>query len=227
MTDRALIFGIRGALGSAIAHRFESSGITVTGVSRSPSTRPQWVSCETEAWTTALGSSKFNRVVFAQGENAAGAISATCITDVERLMNANVLSIIRWIQDLRTSGLLVEGCRICILGSVWANIARPGKLAYVVSKSAVSGLVRSLAIDLADEGVSVNAVLPGVVDTPMTRAFVSEDSRLKLKAETPGGDMVSELQIAEVCMWITSPQAKGIVGQSIVVDNGWSISRYV
>jgi hypothetical protein len=166
-------------------------------------------------------------VVFAHGENTAGGIADVTADELARIIDANVLSIVRWVGDLRSSGLLAPNCRICIIGSVWANIARPKKIAYVVSKSAVSGLVRSLAIDLADDGIAVNAVLPGVIDTPMTRSFLSNESLEKLIAETPGRQLVSAPQIAEVCTWLVSPEAKGIVGQAIVVDNGWSISRYV
>lgn len=227
MSDRALVFGATGALGREIATHFDTNGVDVTHVTRSNTSDPQWVSSSSDSWTAVFPSRHFNRVVFANGANAAGGIGETSADSVSELVDANVLSIIRWVNELKSSQLLAQGCRICIIGSVWGNIARPEKLAYIVSKSAVGGLVRSLAIDLGDEGIAVNAVLPGVVDTPMSRSFLSEQSMSKLVSETPGRQLACTSDIANVCAWITSPEAKGVNGQSIVVDNGWSMARYV
>lgn len=229
MSSRAVIFGARGALGSAIADRLEASQVEVVRVTRSllSDADTGWVSAASETWTESLGVEGYDRVVFAQGMNAAGGVAAASAEDVVKVLEANVLSIIRWMRDLRSSGLLNHGCRVCIVGSVWASVARPNKLAYVVSKSAVTGLVRSLAIDLAEEGITVNAVLPGVVDTPMTREFLDGNSIHKLEAETPGGGLVTTSEVAEICAWLTSSASIGITGQSIIVDKGWSMARYV
>lgn len=227
MSSRAIIFGASGALGGAVLHCFRRDGVDAVPVSREPVPDKGWVNTSSENWTRELGSARFDRVVFAHGENSAGGIATVAVSEVARIIDANVLSIIRWLQDLRNNNLLSENCRVCILGSIWANIVRPEKLSYVVSKAAVSGLVRSLAVDLADEGIVVNAVLPGVVDTPMTRNFLSYESIGRLVAETPGHQLASASEIAEVCVWLTSKQSMGIRGQSIVVDNGWSITRHV
>ena len=227
MLNRAIVFGASGALGSAVLTCLKSNGVESVPVSRKSMQGVGWVTADSDTWPRELGSSPFDRVIFAHGENAAGGISTVTISEVARIFDANVLSIIRWLQDLRENNLLAEGCRVCILGSVWASIVRPEKLAYVVSKSAVSGLVRSLAVDLAKEGIVVNAVLPGIVDTPMTRKFLSIESMGRLIEETPGNQLVTAAEIAEVCVWLTSRQSMGIRGQSIVVDNGWSDTRHV
>lgn len=229
MSNRAIIFGASGALGKAIANRFETSQIPVVRVTRSPLNGADsgWVSTASESWTESLGSELCDRVVFAQGMNAAGGIDTVSAEDLLDVFEANVSTTVRWMRDSIEGGVLNRGCRVCIVGSVWANVARPDKLSYVVTKSAVTGLVRSLSIDLADEGIVVNAVLPGVVDTPMTRQFLSRDSIHKLETETPGGGLVTALEIAEICAWLTSSSSMGITGQSIVVDKGWSMARYV
>lgn len=227
MSNRAIVFGASGALGSAVLTCLTNQGVDAVPVSRKTAQGVGWVTADSNTWPRDLGSSPFDRVIFAHGENAAGGIATVTVSEVARIFEANVLSIIGWLQDLRDNELLAEGCRVCILGSVWASIARPEKLAYVVSKSAVSGLVRSLAVDLADEGIVVNAVLPGIVDTPMTRNFLSTESIGRLIEETPGNQLATAAEIAEVCVWLTSRQSTGIRGQSIVVDNGWSATRHV
>jgi 3-oxoacyl-[acyl-carrier protein] reductase len=232
VTDVAMVFGATGALGGGIARYVEEEGLRVVRVTRS---RPptdnivgqDWVDLSDPKWMHDLPSVRLDRVIFAQGLNASGGIDHCAEGDLEALFEANVVSIVRWLRALRDAEVLQRPCRVVIVGSVWATVARPDKLAYVVSKSAVSGLVRSLCADLGRDKISVNAVLPGVVDTPMTRKFLNEEAILRLADETPTRELISVQDVARVAAWLASPHAHGICGQSIVLDNGWSTVRHV
>jgi NAD(P)-dependent dehydrogenase (short-subunit alcohol dehydrogenase family) len=228
MTSRALVFGASGTLGAATSMALAASGVAVTQVTRRSSPVPDgWVSTSGEDWCRDLNPLGYDRIVFAQGLNSAGGLEDEAVSKLNDLFDANVLSIVKWLHDLRESGRLQKPARVCIIGSIWATAARPDKLAYVVSKSAVTGLVRALTADLAGEGIVVNAVLPGVVDSPMTRAFVSEQSLNRLMEETPTRVLATPADVARACEWLTSPLSSGICGQSIVLDNGWSVVRHV
>jgi 3-oxoacyl-[acyl-carrier protein] reductase len=71
-------------------------------------------------------------------------------------------------------------------------------------------------------GIRVNAVLPGVIDTPMTRKALSTEAINRIERETPFGKLVSEDELASVVSWLLSRESQGVLGQFIQVDNGWT-----
>ena len=73
----------------------------------------------------------------------------------------------------------------------------------------------------------MNAVLPGVVDTPMTRSNLSNDQIKKIEHETPAGKLVSATNVAKAVSWLASPESIGVNGQFIRIDNGWSQIRAI
>jgi NAD(P)-dependent dehydrogenase (short-subunit alcohol dehydrogenase family) len=227
LPERAIVFGASGTLGCEIANQMSALGVDVTRATRAPVSDRNWVSTSDPRWHQKLIGMPFSRIIFAQGHNSSGGILQVTGDSIREAMDANVISTVDWVKRLNESSLMMNPARICIIGSVWANIARQDKLAYTIAKSAVSGLVRSLCADLSVQGITVNALLPGVVDSPMTRKFLDEGSLLKLEEQTPSGSLVLSKEVATIAMWLTSPDSHGISGQSIVVDNGWSAIRYV
>jgi 3-oxoacyl-[acyl-carrier protein] reductase len=105
--------------------------------------------------------------------------------------------------------------------------ARPNKLAYIASKAALSGLIPALAIDLASRGISINGVLPGVIDTPMTRANLSEAQIQNVEQSTPTSKLAKPEDVSRAVAWLVSDKSNGINGQWITVDNGWAVYRNV
>ena len=227
MSDRAIVFGAGGALGSVVCARFQRAGIDVLPVTRGTAEDEAWVSTGSSDWIERLANITFNRVVFAQGRNSASAVQELDAHELREVFEANVFSIMAWTRELVVAGVLSQNARICIVGSVWANVSRRDKAAYVVSKSAVSGLVRSFCSDLAPQGIVTNAILPGVIESPMAHQFLTAESRAKLETETPGGRLVAAEELAAAVLWLTGVESTGICGQSIVMDHGWSVTRSV
>jgi hypothetical protein len=143
------------------------------------------------------------------------------------LWEANVGFIVKGLQILLKEKILLSGTRLVILGSVWQNVARSNKTAYIASKSALTGLVRGLAVEFGPLGIAINGVLPGVVESEMTRNNLSRDQIEKIISETPGHLLITAEQVANIVGFLVSNNSEGINGQSIVVDNGWTISRDV
>jgi NAD(P)-dependent dehydrogenase (short-subunit alcohol dehydrogenase family) len=73
----------------------------------------------------------------------------------------------------------------------------------------------------------MNAVLPGVVDTPMTRANLDQTQISNIEKQTPTKSLVTSEEVAKAVNWLASAQSSGINGQFIRVDNGWSQIRAI
>jgi NAD(P)-dependent dehydrogenase (short-subunit alcohol dehydrogenase family) len=114
-----------------------------------------------------------------------------------------------------------------VIGSIWQNQARQDKLSYCVSKAAIQGLVLSLANDLGRVGHLVNAVLPGVLDTPMTRANLDEDQIRKVETSTGFGRLATLEDVAAAVYGIASFRNTGVTGQFLNVDLGYTNVRVI
>jgi len=105
-------------------------------------------------------------------------------------------------------------------------IAVPGLGAYCATKHAVLGLTKTAAVENAKTGVRVNAVCPGVIDTPMLRASISDIPGMEkmVLAAQPGGRFGRPEEIAEAAVWLCSDRASFVTGESMLVD-GASVAR--
>src|SRR5262245_39062905 len=92
-----------------------------------------------------------------------------------------------------------------------------------VSKAALEALVRYLAVELAPRGIRVHAVSAGVVETGALEHFPNKDAMLEMGARNPVGRMVTPEDVAACVVFLCSPDAEMIRGQTLVVDGGWSL----
>ncbi|NTW39721.1 MAG: SDR family oxidoreductase, partial [Cellulomonadaceae bacterium] len=153
------------------------------------------------------------------------AADAHASDDLDRVLAVNVTGVAAQLQTLVASGRLRDGARVVVISSIWQDLARPGKFSYAVSKAAVGGLVRAAAMDLASRGILVNGVLPGVVDTPMSRTMLSPEQVAGVEGATPAGRMVRPRDVASLVSYLASARNTGVTGQSVVVDLGYSVGR--
>ncbi|MBU4335795.1 MAG: SDR family oxidoreductase, partial [Actinobacteria bacterium] len=203
--------------------RLRADGIRVLSSSRTPrSDDPDAVVLDDAALAVLP---ELDTVVWAHGINVNDAVDTMAVDDLERMLDVNVVLVARQLQGLLAAGRLRDGGSVVVLSSIWEQIARPGKFSYAVSKAAVGGLVRAAAADLAPRGIRVNAVLPGVVDTAMTRAMLSPGQVAAVEGATGSGRMVLPEDVANVVSSLTGPAAAGMTGQSVVVDLGFTVVR--
>ncbi len=97
-----------------------------------------------------------------------------------------------------------------------------GGAAYAASKHAIIGLTRSAALDYAKQGIRVNAVLPGNIETPMMDRFTGGDIQKAIDLE-PVGRLGKPEEIAEAVLWMASDLGGFVTGAATVIDGGWSL----
>jgi 3-oxoacyl-[acyl-carrier protein] reductase len=231
--QRLLLFGANGAIGSATrdAFRHNSWQVVASGRHSSPlgPDDPDWIALDPFADTfdpSALrAKGPFTAVCWAQGAN-----TNDNIYDVDKgrhmeLYQANCLFIIVTLQSLLKHGLLAPGSRLCVVSSIWQNLGRQNKLSYCVTKAALQGLVLSASADLAAEGHLFNAVLPGAIDTPMTRRNLTPEQIESVVTSTKFGRLLSLDDVVQTIQFLCSPRNTGLTGQFITADLGFSHVR--
>ncbi len=115
-----------------------------------------------------------------------------------------------------------SGGRIVLIGSANSMVALPGQSAYASSKGAVLMMARSLAVDWASEGVTVNVVGPGVTDTAMSAQSLNDPARrAALMSRIPMGRPARPEDIAEAIEFLSSERVGYITGAYLPVDGGW------
>jgi enoyl-[acyl-carrier protein] reductase III len=137
-------------------------------------------------------------------------------------MSLNAGTLLPLIQNARP--MMKEGGSVVAVSSLGALRAIPMYAAVGASKAALESLVRHLAVELASENIRVNAVSAGVVDTDALKHFPHRDDIIgNSRIKTPAGRLVEPGDVADVVLFMVSPLAKMIHGQTVTVDGGYSV----
>ena len=145
----------------------------------------------------------------------------------------------------RTIGINLKGVWLCMkyevpqmlkqgsgaivnTSSIWGLVGAGGFSAYVASKHGVAGLTKTAALEYAKAGIRVNAVNPGVIDTPMARGSIGAisggdpqvEARIIAQME-PVGRMGTPDEVAEAVVWLCSDAASFVTGHTMTVDGGY------
>jgi enoyl-[acyl-carrier protein] reductase III len=116
------------------------------------------------------------------------------------------------------------GSAIVAVSSLGAQRVLDNYVLVGTSKAALESVVRYLGVELAPRGIRVNAVSGGVVETAALDYFPNREEMLRAARErTPAGRMVEARDVAEAVLFLASPQASMIVGQTLIVDGGYSL----
>lgn len=120
--------------------------------------------------------------------------------------------------------------RVAVVASVAGLAGSKYIAAYAASKHAAVGLVRSAAFEAAEHGVTVNAICPGYVDTPMTdrsietiverAGLTEEEARRAILATTPQRRLIEPDEVAGMAVWLCREEARAVNGQAIAIDGG-------
>lgn len=137
----------------------------------------------------------------------------------EQVIETNLNSIYRVTKACVRDMLKARWGRIVSIGSVVGTTGNPGQVNYAAAKAGLIGFTKALAQEIASRDITVNAVAPGFIDTDMTRDL-SEDQRVQLLQRIPMQRLGQPEDVAESVMFLTSPAASYITGQTLHVNGG-------
>ncbi|CAA6604994.1 Dehydrogenase with different specificities [Rhodospirillaceae bacterium LM-1] len=112
--------------------------------------------------------------------------------------------------------------RIVNVSSIWGKISRAQRGAYSTSKFALDGMTAALAAEVAADGILVNCIAPGFIDTELTRRVLGADGLAKVVSEIPMGRLGKVEEIAAFAAWLGGPENTYISGQNIAIDGGFT-----
>jgi len=215
----ALITGASRGIGRAIAERLTADGCHVL-----IPTRAEMDLRSSESITSYLSSlhEPIDILVNNAGINRVAPLENIQRQDIQDTLQINLISSLQLIQGLTPAMIKNKFGRIVNISSMWSVISRAGRISYGMSKTAVNGLTRSLAIELAPFNILVNAVAPGYVLTDLTRQNNSEAELEKIKDAIPIKRLAEPVEIANVVSFLCSDNNTYMTGQTIVVDGGFS-----
>lgn len=239
MTRTVVITGAAGGVGAAAVTALHRQGWEVIGcdLQPRPSTAPvrAWVQGDVtddavvESVRDAVGDD-LDALVHAAAVQINSSFRGTTLEDWHRSLAVNLTAPLR-LSQLLLPALERRRGSILVIGSVHAVATSEHVFPYAVSKAALVGLVRSIALEVAPSGVRCNAVLLGAVDTGMLRAGLlrrgasSAAAELDaLAARTPAGFVARPEDVVATILHLVEPGAAPyLTGQSIVIDGGASL----
>lgn len=227
----AVVTGGGSGIGRAIADRLRADGYHVATLDLNPSDTPNaFVADVTDrsAVDTALDAVRAQLGPVSILVNAAGLDSFRKFTDTsfeqwQRVVNVNLNGVFHCIQAVLPEMTDAGWGRIVNISSSSTHSGQPYMAPYVAAKSAVNGLTKSLALEYGPMGITVNAVPPGFIDTPMLRkaegrGFLGDTD--KQIEQTPVRRMGKPEDIAAACAFFISEEAGYITGQILGVNGG-------
>jgi NAD(P)-dependent dehydrogenase (short-subunit alcohol dehydrogenase family) len=242
----ALVTGASRGIGRAVAQRLSAEGLRVAITARSQADLDETrAGCDgptlalpdditdADAPNRLFGTverewGRVDVLVANAGAGVSARVHRTTDADWQRMLDLNLTAPFRCVRRAIPSMLDAGYGRIVAMASVAAKHGDPYIAAYTASKHGLLGLVRSAAAELATTGVTVNAICPGYVDTPMTDATVAGivdktgrsegEAREIIAGKQPTGRLVTPEEVADA-VWLCVTTAS-ITGQGINVDGG-------
>jgi NAD(P)-dependent dehydrogenase (short-subunit alcohol dehydrogenase family) len=159
-----------------------------------------------------------------------GDLRGTSAADLDRLYAVNVRGPFNCCKAFVPAMLARRRGSVVSLASIGGVVAVRDRLAYTISKFAVVGLTKSLALDHSHEGVRFNCICPGRVETPFVRARLAEypdpEKAYREMASTQlNGRMARPAEIAAAALYLAADESEMVTGSTLMIDGGWSAGK--
>lgn len=173
----------------------------------------------------ALNGDKFDGFVHCAGIEETMPITLYNPENIQKIFNINVFSGIELLRYFSKKKYSNDGASVIFISSVMGELGQPGKIGYCATKAAILGLVKASALELAKRKFRVNAISPGVVNTPMTQKLFSQidqENIQRIKSMHPL-DIGEVDDVVPLLAFLLSDNSRWITGQNIKIDGGYSI----
>ncbi len=137
----------------------------------------------------------------------------------QSVIDTNLGGLYRVVKPCLRGMMKARWGRIVNVSSVVARMGNPGQANYVATKAGIEGFTRSLALEVASRGITVNAVAPGFIETDMT-SKLTPDQIAQMLERVPSGAMGSPDDVAEAVAFLVSDAARYITGETLAVNGG-------
>ena len=144
------------------------------------------------------------------------------LADFDAIHRINLRTPVALMQAVLPAMRQKQWGRVVNLGSIWSKLARPGRASYAASKFGLDGATAAAAAEAAADGVMINMVSPGIIDTELTRRTVDPDKLEALLADVPAGRLGQPEEIAALVAWLAGPENTFVSGQNIAIDGGFT-----
>jgi 2-keto-3-deoxy-L-fuconate dehydrogenase len=186
--------------------------------------------CQQVAQSVYRSKMRLDILVNNAGIGHVGTMMQTSGADLDRLFAINVRGVFNVTKVFLPGMLMQKSGNIINLASIGGVVAVRDRLAYCTTKFAVVGLTKSLALDHAKEGIRVNCICPGRVETPFVSARLKEypdpEKAYQEMASTQAlGRMAKPEEIAHAAVYLASDESAFITGTAFLIDGGWSAGK--
>jgi NAD(P)-dependent dehydrogenase (short-subunit alcohol dehydrogenase family) len=212
------------AAGRSVAAEIVASGGSAEFLALDVSDEAQ---CENVARTVLANAGQLDILVNNAGVGHVGTMVNTTGADFDRVFAVNTRGVFNVTRAFFPSMLARRHGVIVNIASIGGVLGVRDRLAYTASKHAVVGLTRAMALDHARDGIRVNAICPGRVETPFVAARLAEAAdpvatRAEMTATQPMGRMGTPEEIAAAALYLASDEAAFVTGATLCPDGGWS-----
>ena len=231
----AVVTGGSKGLGRAICIALAQAGANVTAVARDPAGLAE-IAAEhpaIQSWQADVNDAEFS-IELAQRHvdifvNNAGTNNPMPMVDVpvdvlDQMLNLNVRAAylaaqgaVRAMVKAGTGGVIIN------ITSQMGHVGSPGRTVYCMTKHALEGLTKAMAVELAPHNIRVNSVAPTFIETPLTAPMLAKpEFRAFVDAMIPLGRIGKPDDVAAAVLYLASPAANMVTGTSLLVDGGWT-----
>ena len=204
---KIILTGSTGGIGSSIAQKCSSINIDTIEISRN--------NCDLSK-NIEYTNKNIDGLIYCAGVNDPKPYYEYTEIDVKNTFKINALAFVELCQNIKFN----REANIIAIGSIYATESKAGRLAYTMSKHALYGAVKTLAIEMSSNRIKVNMISPGFVSTNLTKKNNSVERLDFLNQSIPLG-MTETSDITDMCIFML--KNRNMTGQNIIIDGGYSL----
>lgn len=231
----AVVTGGSKGLGRAICIALSQAGATVTAVARDaaglaalaadhPAMGTWQADVNDPAFGTELAERNVDILVNNAGVNRPMPMTDVPIDVLDEMLALNVRA--AYLAAQGATRAMINGGNggvIINMTSQMGHVGSPGRTVYCMTKHALEGLTKAMAVELAPHNIRVNSVAPTFIETPMTKPMLDKpDFRTFVDAMIPLGRLGQPDDVAAAVLYLASPAANMVTGTSLLIDGGWT-----